>query len=126
MKNLNFIFNEIKAFPLKASCNIIQQTSRNELKQLILNALAKDLGELDARVGFVDDGIAIEIKNDDLGEFVGVVNITLKGLDYKFDTETEKHQANLEAKALKKEASRRERERRFEEAQRRKELKKKA
>ena len=126
MNKLNSTLNEIKTFPLSASGNIIQQTTRNELKQIILNALLEDLSELDARVSFVNDGIAIEIKNDNLGAFVGVLDITLKSLDYKFDTETEKHKANLEAKALKKEASRRERERRYEEAQKRKELKKKA
>ena len=118
---------------LPVSGKSIKQTERNLIKNKILDALGitlntaiaaknEELGETVLDCKFVNDGLAINFKHEQLGNFTGVLNITIKNLEYDFKLESENFIRDNEAKEVRKEAALAEKQRKFAETQRLREI----
>ncbi len=69
--------------------NELKQNERNALKSEIVSALQEFLSENDFQVSLVDDGIACEIANDELGSIPFVIGVTMKNLSFDVVSENE-------------------------------------
>ena len=116
MENIKNFVESVNTQKITISGKGIKQNERNQLKGSFMESLLTDLQQHQNdlfEVGMVADGIALNIQNEEIGNFVIVLNATFKNLEFDFDAEKqifeeeqaekiEKAKAREEEKARKK------------------------
>ena len=81
--------------------NELKQNERNALKNEIVSAMCEFLSENGFQVSLVNDGIACEIPNDELGSIPFVIGITMKNLSFDVVYENEIFNEKVAEKQMK-------------------------
>lgn len=79
----------------------LNQTQRNAIRALIIDAIYEDLHDMEFDVYRVDKGVALQFDNEELGGLGFILTPTMCGLDYDFEFEAEEYQNKLKEKAEK-------------------------
>jgi hypothetical protein len=97
MLNLKEFVAVVQSLELKSAGNKINQIQRNQLKENSLVALANDLSDLN--VFRTNDGIIVEIANDELGAIHLEIDIKVKNLDFDLDSAVAEREQTLANRA---------------------------
>lgn len=99
MKTLNEVIATLIDREIKLTDDKINQSDRNAIRAMLMDALCVDLGGT-----MTSDGIIIEIPHDELGCLMAEVTIKMKSLDYDIESAATEYQEKLTAKAEKEKA----------------------
>jgi hypothetical protein len=70
----------------------IKQMQRNAIRRQLMDKFYDYLKEQDFDVFMTNDGIILNVENEIIGDVNIEVKLSLKGLDYDLDVETEKYE----------------------------------
>ena len=103
MKNLNSFLQKLVLTDIKESNNKVHQVQARTIKSSVLQALMSDLTDLGVDVGKIEKGFIARV-----GNLVLNFDVSLKPLDYDFETAIQKEldrlaeiEANKQAKSKK-------------------------
>lgn len=82
MENLAQVLEVIREKDFTVKGQKMKQTERNELKAMIVEAIAKDIEATGVQVMQVDRGHAVVIPNENEGSIVTVFDSVIKNFDY--------------------------------------------
>jgi len=112
MKNLEKLFNELRVSEIQVSkrkgAKVISQKQLSTIKQSIMNAIVNDIKEVLSEsefVGINENGIVIEIMNDQVDSLSFEMNPKIKGLE--FDAYDSVLDFNMEQEAKRERAAQR-------------------
>ncbi|MFW6046976.1 MAG: hypothetical protein ACOCP4_04235 [Candidatus Woesearchaeota archaeon] len=98
MENFKRVIDQIRTKSITVKGDKMKQTERNEIKAMIVEAIAQDIAETGVQVMQVERGHAVVIPHEVEGAVVTVFDSVVKQFDYDPYFEHEEYEKTQEAK----------------------------